>query len=143
MQPRDADYREATAALFVDPGFIVSLGVTFVDCGPGWCATRLSVEPRHLQHTGVVHAGVLSTIADHTAGGAAMTLLDAGLVPVTVEFKIHLLRAARGAWLECRGDVLKPGGRFTIVESMVHACDGTTRIAVAKLIGTMAPVPAT
>jgi acyl-coenzyme A thioesterase PaaI-like protein len=71
-----------------------------------------------------------------------MTLLAAGRVPVTVEFKIHLLRAARGTWLECRGDVLKPGERFTIVESTVHACDGTQRIAVAKLIGTMAPVPA-
>lgn len=128
--------------MFDEPGFIVELGVAFVDCGPGWCTTRLDLEPRHLQHTGVVHAGVLSTIADHTAGAAAMTRMPSGRVPVTVEFKIHLLRAARGAWLECRGDVLKAGDRFTIVESTVYAGDGTTRTAVAKLIGTMAPVSA-
>ncbi len=136
------DRHDAVAALFAQPGFIVELGVAFVDCGPGWCETRLALEPRHLQHTGVVHAGVLSTIADHTAGAASMTTMAEGLVPVTVEFKVHLLRAARGAWLECRGDVLKAGARFTIVESTVFACDGTTRTAVAKLIGTMAPVDA-
>ncbi len=130
------------AALLDGPGFIGGLGVRFAAAGPGWCETRLAVAPGHLQHTGVIHAGVLSSIADHTAGAAAMTGFDAGSVPVTVEFKIHLLRAARGTTLECRGDVLKPGRRFTIVESTVYAVDGPRRDAVAKLIGTMAPVAA-
>ena len=136
----DDAQRDAVAALFAQPGFITDLGVAFVDCGAGWCTTRMPLQPRHLQHTGVVHAGVVSTIADHTAGAAAMTLLGAGQVPVTVEFKIHLLRAARGSHLECRGDVLKPGARFTIAESTVYALDGDTRTMVAKLIATMAPV---
>lgn len=140
MQARNLDYRNAVAALFDGPGFITDLGVRFVDCGPGWCTTRLDLSPRHLQHTGVVHAGVVSTIADHSAGAAAMTLLDHGQVPVTVEFKIHLLRAARGSHLECHGEVLKPGARFTISESSVVAIDGDTRTMVAKLIATMAPV---
>lgn len=140
MQPRHLGYRNAVAAIFETPGFITDLGVRFVDCGPGWCTTRIDLSPRHLQHTGVVHAGVVSTIADHTAGAAAMTLLEHGQVPVTVEFKIHLLRAARGAHLECRGEVLKPGARFTTSESTVHAVDGDTRTMVAKLIATMAPV---
>jgi uncharacterized protein (TIGR00369 family) len=142
MQPGNADYRAAVVALFSQPGFIADLGVVFVDCGPGWCATRLVLEPRHFQHTGVVHAGVLATMADHSAGGAAMTLLASGEVPVTVEFKIHLLRAARGTHLECRGDVLKPGGRFLIAEATVFAIDDGRRTEVAKLIGTMAPVAA-
>jgi len=143
MEPRHPGYRDAVAALFSQPGFIGDLGVTFVDCGPGWCATRLVIEPRHLQHTGVVHAGVLATIADHSAGGSAMTLLPPGEVPVTVEYKIHLLRAATGGHLECRGEVLKPGGRFLVTEATVYAIAGSARIAVAKLIGTMAPVAAT
>ncbi len=140
MEPRRSDYRDAVAAIFEPPGFVADLGVTFVDCGPGWCSTRLALLPRHLQHTGVVHAGVAATMADHTAGAAAMTLLEHERLPVTVEFKIHLLRAARGTHLECRGEVLKPGARFTIAEATVDAVDGTIRIAVAKLIATMAPV---
>lgn len=140
VQPRNLDYRNAVAAIFGREGFITDLGVTFVDCGPGWCTSRLALLPRHLQHTGAVHAGVASTIADHTAGAAAMTLLEHDQVPATVEFKIHLLRAARGTHLECRGEVLKPGARFSIAESTVHAVDGDTRTLVAKLIATMAPV---
>ena len=136
------DVRGAVTALFTQPGFITDLGVTFVDCGPGWCTTRLALQPRHLQHTGVVHAGVVSTIADHTAGASAMTLLDVTMVPVTVEFKIHLLRAARGSYLECRAEVLKPGARFLVTEATVTAVDGASRVTVAKLIGTMAPVAA-
>ena len=143
LDARHAGYRDAVAALFSHPGFVADLGVAFVDCGPGWCATRLALSPRHFQHTGVVHAGVLATMADHSAGGSAMTLLPEGEVPVTVEFKIHLLRPARGTHLECRGEVLKPGGRFLITESTVYAVDGDRRTAVAKLIGTMAPVAAT
>jgi uncharacterized protein (TIGR00369 family) len=142
LQARNTDYRNAVAAIFATRGFISDLGVTFVDCGPGWCTTRLELQPRHFQHTGVVHAGVLATIADHSAGGSALSLLEPGQVPVTVEFKVHLLRPARGTHLECRGEVLKPGGRFIITESTVYAVDGNTRNAVAKLIGTMAPVAA-
>ncbi|MEO8937327.1 MAG: PaaI family thioesterase [Burkholderiaceae bacterium] len=140
MQSSHLDYRNAVEDLFAQPGFITDLGVRFVDCGPGWCTTRLAVLPRHLQHTGVVHAGVAATMADHTAGGAAMTLLEQGDLPVTVEFKIHLLRAARGSHLECRGDVLKPGARFSITEASVFAIDGASRTLVAKLTATMAPV---
>lgn len=138
---RRAGDRDGVAAFFAAPGFAANLGVTFVDCGPGWCRTRLTLRDGHLQHTGVVYAGVLSTIADHTAGGAAMTSMAAGRVPVTVD-KIHLLRAARGTHLECRGDVLKSGTRITIVESTVTAVDGDSHTVVAKLSGTMAPVTA-
>ncbi len=119
MQPRHTDFRRATASLFEQPGFITDVGIAFVDCGPGWCTTRLAILPRHLQHTGVVHAGVAATMADHTAGGATMTLYEADQLPVTVEFKIHLLRAARGTHLECRGDVLNAGARITVPEATV------------------------
>lgn len=140
MQPRNLDYRNAVAAIFGREGFITDLGVTFDDCGPGWCTSRLVLGPRHLQHTGAAHAGVASTMADHTAGAAAMTLLEHDQVPVTVEFKIHLFRAARGTHLVCRGEVLKAGARFSIAEATVHAIDGTDETLVAKLIATMAPV---
>ena len=136
MKPRHPHYRDAVASIFEAPGFIRDLGCEFVDCGPGWCVTRLALAPRHLQHTGVVHAGVSATMADHAAGAAALTLYDAGKLPVTVEFKIHLLRAARGTHLECRGDVLRPG-QLTAAEATVHAVDGGTRTLVAKLTSTL------
>ena len=58
--------------------FIASLGLELASIGAGECTTRLDVRPDHLQQNGVVHAGVLATLADHTAGAAAFTTLAPG-----------------------------------------------------------------
>ena len=50
--------------------FVKDVGLQFVACGAGWCEASLDLQPRHFQHTGVVHAGVITTLADHCAGGA-------------------------------------------------------------------------
>jgi uncharacterized protein (TIGR00369 family) len=57
------------------------------------CETTLNIEDRHLQQHGFVHAGVIATIADHTAGGAARTASGERDV-ITIEFKINFLRPA-------------------------------------------------
>jgi len=88
-----------------------------------------------MQQDGVVHAGVISTMADHTSGTAAGTLMEASQIVLTSEFKLHLLRPARGP-LTCTATVLKPGRLFSIVEAEVLAAD----VLVAKLIGTFAIV---
>ena len=141
LRVRHDGYRDAVAAIFAQPGFVRDLGVELVDCGPGWCTTRIALAPRHFQHTGVVHAGVSASMADHTAGGACLSLYAAGEVPVTVEFGIRLLRAARGTHLECRGEVVK-AGRLTSAEATVHAIDGDARVLVARLSSTLFAVAA-
>jgi len=141
MHAPDPNYREVIEAAFRDAAFLGDLGIRLADCGPGWCESMLELEPRHLQHTGLVHAGVQATIADHTAGTAAMTLLPAHEYVLTVEFKIHLLRPCKGEALRCRAQVLKPGKAFHIVESEVHAVEGSKTTLVSKLIATMAVLP--
>ena len=86
----------------------------------------------------MVHAGVLATLADHCAGAAASTQLAEGEFVVTVEFKINLLRGARGERLSCRAEVLKRGSTLTVVESQVYAESAGRRELVAKLNATMA-----
>jgi len=62
---------EALERLFFAAPFIANLGIHLVSIAPGRCETTLDIEPRHLQQNGFVHAGVQSTMADHTAGAAA------------------------------------------------------------------------
>ena len=69
------DISKALQQGFRDAPFIAHLGLELEALGPGWCESRLEVQPWHLQQTGVVHAGVLATLADHCAGAAATTLL--------------------------------------------------------------------
>lgn len=143
MHSPDLNYRRVVEQGFGEAAFLNEIGITLVDCGPGWCESILRIGPRHLQHTGVIHAGVQTTIADHTAGGAAMTVTPAEGFILTVEFKMHLLRPGIGESLRCRAQVLKPGKAFHVVESEVHAVSGDREVLISKFSGTMAVVART
>lgn len=118
--------------------FISELGLELESIGAGQCVTVLELQPRHLQQYGFVHAGVLATMADHTAGAAAFTLVTPGCRVVTAEFKISMLRAAQGEKLVCRATVLKPGRQFSFVESEVSCVSAGESRLVAKVSATMA-----
>jgi len=138
MTPQNPAYKERIAEIFGSAPFIQHLGITLADCGPGWCETRLLLRPEHHQQNGYVHAGVMGTMADHTAGAAAATLMAADEIVLTVEYKLHLLRPAQGWELFCRAEVLRPGRSISVVESEVYALDETgKRTLVSKLIATM------
>jgi len=120
--------------------FIADLGIQLDSLGHGECTTLLLLQPRHLQQDGYVHAGVQATIADHTAGAAAATLLQVGQIVLTAEFKINLLRAAKGDRLICRAKVLKPGKQLTVVESEIFSVASETEKLVSKATVTIAVV---
>ncbi|GAB5602508.1 PaaI family thioesterase [Thermus sp. FJN-A] len=125
---------EELSRVFTAP-FVNHLGVRLVEAGEGWCLTEMPVGPVHLQQDGFVHAGVQATLADHTAGAAATTLVALGEAVLTVEFKLNLLRPAQGERLRCRAQVLRGGRTLSVVESEVH----TDRL-VAKATVTLAIV---
>ena len=134
------DFHKAIEQGFRNAPFVEHLGITLEGLGPGWCEARLELQPWHLQQTGVAHAGVIATLADHTAGAAATTQLAPGEYVVSAEFKINLLRGARGERLHCRAEVLKPGQTLSVVEAVVFAERSGQREMVAKLNATMAVV---
>jgi uncharacterized protein (TIGR00369 family) len=124
MEPRDPAYAARVAEIFRSAAFIERLGIGLVACGPGWVESRMSVPQWATQQDGFVHAGAQSTLADHTAGAAAGTLMAAEEIVLSVEFKIQLLRPARGSVLTCRAEVLRPGRRIVPVEARVTGADG-------------------
>ena len=122
--------------------FITDLGILFQSLEPGGAKSTLELKERHLQQDGFVHAGVQATIADHTAGAAAATLVAEGQIVLTAEFKINLLRPARGERLVCRSKVLKAGRTLIVVESEVSCCSAGRESLVSKAIATIAVVQA-
>jgi uncharacterized protein (TIGR00369 family) len=124
--------------IFEQAAFITDLGVVLERIAPGVCETSLRLEQRHLQQDGYAHAGVLATLADHTAGAAAATLVGPNEYVLSVEFKINLLRPAHGERLLCRATVLKPGSRIDVVESELWAEDHGESKLVAKATVTLA-----
>jgi len=140
MTTIDPDLVKRVQAIFDRAPFIAELGVTVDEIQPGRCSTALAVAPRHTQQNGFVHAGVIATLADHTAGACAGTLAAPGHEVLTSTLTLHLLRPALGERLICRATALRPGRTLSIVESEVFALGGRGEQLVAKATVTLALV---
>ncbi len=127
---------------FREVPFVANLGLELSDIGRGWAETELVIAERHAQAQGLVHAGVLATMVDHTAGASAWTLAPPGTAVVTVEFKVNLLRPASGARLVGRAEVIKPGRMLTVVQARVHSHGETEPKLCAIATVTLAAVAA-
>jgi uncharacterized protein (TIGR00369 family) len=122
-------------------GFPEYIGLVPVSLKPGEFVTRLQLEKRHFQQDGFAHAGLIATMADHTAGYAAFSLIGEKERVLTIEFKINYLKPASGDYLECRGWVLKPGRSIMFTEAEVYDVRGKDRTLAARAMHTMAIVP--
>ena len=133
---------ETVRGFFKLAPFMVDLGVEPLAVAAGRLTTELQVAPRHLQHTGQVHAGVMASLADHSMGAAAQTLLPPGQWVVTAELKTSLLRPGKGQRLVCEALVLKAGRSLSFTEAEVYAEQDGQRTLVMKASATMAVVAA-
>jgi uncharacterized protein (TIGR00369 family) len=90
------------------------------------------------QQHGYLHAGIVTTIADTAAGYAAYSLMPAGSEVLSVEFKVNLLRPAKGEAFLARAEVIKSGRTLTVVRADVFGISATGKKEhVATLQGTM------
>jgi uncharacterized protein (TIGR00369 family) len=105
---------------------------------PGVVEITLPYRADLAQQDGYVHAGIVTTIADSAAGYAAYTLMPAGSAVLSVEFKVNLLRPAKGVTFVARGEVIKPGKTLTVARADVFGIDENgERKMVATMLSTM------
>jgi uncharacterized protein (TIGR00369 family) len=123
-------------------GFIAHLGVEALEAAAGRWTSALQLGPQHKQQDGFVHAGVMASLADHSGGYAAYTLLDESLRVLTIEFKINFFRPARGQRLICRSQVIHQGRTILVAASDVGVVDGSAEKTVARATITLMAVPA-
>jgi uncharacterized protein (TIGR00369 family) len=140
-QDSSASHVAHVAPIFDDAAFANHLGIVLTAAGPGWCETALVARDAHLQQHGFIHAGVVTTLADHTAGGAARAAVAPGLDVLTIEFKMNFLRPAQGRHLVSIGKTLRAGKRIVVAESEVYSVDAGERTLVAKCISTLSVIP--
>lgn len=105
----------------------------------GYFQSRVKIQELHRQQDGFIHAGVMATMADHTAGYAAFTTVPEDCQILTVEFKINFLRPAYGESLFCRSRVIREGNKIVIAESEVFdEREGGEALAAKALVTLMA-----
>ena len=137
LKPRNPAWQERLKDISSNAKFIDHLGIEFDPPEPGVMTSRLQVQDFHRQQNNFVHAGVLSTMADHTAGAAGGTLMAAGQVVLTIEFKINFLRPAIGDALRCTAHVIQNGLTVIVAESEVFYQKGAREKLVAKAMVTL------
>ena len=106
----------------------------------GYFQAIVRIKKHHRQQDGFIHAGVMATMADHTAGYSAFTIVDENFQILTIEFKINFLRPAFGDALVCRSKVIREGSQIIISESEVFDIRGEEEALVAKAMVTLMSV---
>lgn len=120
--------------------FLRLLGIELSELEWGLCTLTLPIRPEHLQQDGFVHAGVQATLADHACGTAAASCMQDGERVLSIEFKLNLLKPARGDTLRAVARVIRAGRRVTVVEADVFCESQSQSYACSKMLGTMAVV---
>ena len=122
-------------------GFIRFCGLSPVHVEWGRFVSSVKIEEEHRQQDGFIHAGVMATMADHTAGYSAFTTVPEGIQILTIEFKINFLRPAFGESLVCESRVLREGRQIVVSESEVFDVRDGEKVHVAKATVTLMAVP--
>ena len=138
VKARNPHFQAAVAAIFHSAPFVNDLGISLGEVAVGRVESQLALAPRHLQHDGFVHAAVQTAIADHTAGAAAYSVIEAEQLALTMTLTINLLRPAQGRALHCVALVLRAGRRAIVVESEVSCLGDGASTLVAKATVTLA-----
>lgn len=123
-------------------GFPAYCGFEVDQVAYGQFEASLKIGPDHRQQDGFVHAGVIATMADHTAGYAAYTTVSEEFRILTIEFKINYFRPATGEAVVCRSRVISNGKKIIVSESEVFSISGGREQLVSKAMVTLMAVPA-
>ena len=132
MKARNPDFETVARSAFSDAPFVSGLGIELVTIEPGRCDAGLDLTPNHLQHLGVVHGGVVTTLAGHAALGAAISFAESGASLVSPSFNMNLLRSAHEGRLVAEAHVISGGITLIVVEIEVHNLVADSRNLVAK-----------
>jgi uncharacterized protein (TIGR00369 family) len=92
------------------------LGFEVVKVDRGRATFHMKVGERHRQVHGVVHGGILATLADTVAAVAAYSALPRGTAIATIEMNINFLEAIPSGLVRAEARVLRVGRNFVVTE---------------------------
>jgi len=141
-KPSNPAFADEVRQSFAKQSIMELIGGELIRVDPGVVEIELSYCEDLTQQDGYVHAGIITTIADSACGYAAYTLMPAESEVLAVEFKVNLMRPAKGEKFLARAEVMKPGRTLTIVRADVFVSSaGEKWQLIATMLGTMMRLP--
>lgn len=135
-KPRNEHWESAVREVFAAQGALELIGAELGELAPGLIEVVLPCTPRVAQQHGAVHGGMIGLIADTAGALAGFSVAPAGMVGVTVEYKLSLLAPARGERLVARGHLLRAGNPISVSACDVYgvAEDGSETLVATALL---------
>ena len=130
------NFDELQASFYNQP-LMPYLGAKLEFLEEGKANIKLDFDKKITQHHGLFHGGVIGTIADNSAGFAAMTLMPKDREPLTIEFKINFLNIADGKKILSEAVILNYGKTIYHAESKVFSIKGDERKLAAVALVTI------
>jgi uncharacterized protein (TIGR00369 family) len=95
------------------------LGMEVVAASPGRVEIGLDVTEHHLNLQGLLHGGVIATLADTATGLAVRSMVPAGRRHVTVQLDVHYLSPGRPGRITAVGTTVRVGATIGYAEADV------------------------
>jgi acyl-CoA thioesterase len=110
--------------------FAELLGMRAKSVADGRARFELEVTPAHLNPNGVLHGGVIYSVADTAMGAALVSRLDSGEQCATLEIKMNYLAPVTGGTIAAEAAVVDRTKRVGVIEARVFG-DGDRLVALA------------
>ncbi|HZW82271.1 MAG TPA: PaaI family thioesterase [Candidatus Deferrimicrobium sp.] len=91
---------------------------------------RIEIKDLYINSAGVIHGGIISTLADVAMGNLIPTVSQGIQELVTVDLKISYLKPAKGEYLLAQARLMKNGRKLVFAECQIYN-DNKDLVAVA------------
>ena len=137
MQLRNRSFAKEIQQSFNQQTVMALIGAELTRVEPGIIEITLPYRADLAQQHGYLHAGIITMIADSACGYAAYSLMPPNSEVLSVEFKVNLLRPAKGETFSAVAEVVKSGKTLTVVRADVFGIEEGRRNLIATMLGTM------
>ncbi len=122
--------------------FAKLVGLHLEEPREGRCVGVVAVTEALFNPAGVLHGGVMFSLADTCMGAALWSRLEPHETCVTIEIKINYLRAVTTGRVRCDTRLVQRGRSVGVLESdLLNELPGQEPVLAAKALGTFAIMP--
>jgi uncharacterized protein (TIGR00369 family) len=132
------DIEAALRARVASSAFHSWMGMELVRAEPGRVEIALEAADHHLNLQGLLHGGVIATLADTATGLAVRTMVPAGRRHVTVQLDVHYLRPGAPGRVTAVGSTVRVGSSIGYAEADVLDAKGRLLARATATVAVMA-----
>lgn len=114
------------------------MGMRLVDARDGEVEIALEAEPHHLNLQGLLHGGVLATLADTATGLAVRTKLAPGRRHITIQLGMQYLSAGGPGTITATGRTRRVGRQIAYAEAEIRDATGRLLATAQATLAVMA-----